>query len=68
MNKNMKKSHTELLQGLVSAGLRERYGKELEPKQINANTKTCSIAPVRMLLEMKQIEEACFIYYYLMAF
>lgn len=68
MNKNMKKSHTELLQGLVLAGLRGRYGKELEPKQINANTKTCSIAPVRMLLEMKQIEEAGFVDYYLMAF
>lgn len=68
MNKNMKKSHTELLQGLVSAGLREHYGKELEPKQINGNTKTCSIAPVRMLLEMKQIEEAGFVDYYLMAF
>lgn len=64
----MKKSHTELLQGLVLAGLRGRYGKELEPKQINANTKTCSIAPVRMLLEMKQIEEAGFVDYYLMAF
>ena len=68
MNKNMKKSHSELLQGLVLAGLREHYGKELEPKQINANTKTCSIAPVRMLLEMKQIEEAGFVDYYLMAF
>ena len=68
MNKSMKKSHSELLQGLVSAGLRERYGKELEPKQINGNTKTCSIAPVRMLLEMKQIEESGFIDYYLMAF
>ena len=68
MNKNMKKSHTELLQGLVSAGLRERYGKKLEPKQINENTKICSIAPVRMLLEMKQIEEAGFVDYYLMAF
>lgn len=64
----MKKSHSELLQGLVSAGLRERYGKELEPKQINANTTICSIAPVKMLLEMKQIEEAGFIDYYLMAF
>ncbi|MEE1004088.1 MAG: WG repeat-containing protein [Bacteroidaceae bacterium] len=64
----MKKSHSELLQGLVSAGLRERYGKELEPKQINANTMVCSTAPVRMLLEMKQIEEAGFIDYYLMAF
>jgi len=68
MNKNMKKSHSELLQGLVLAGLRERYGKELEPKQINGNTKTCSIAPVRMLLEMKQIEESGFVDYYLMAF
>lgn len=68
MYKHMKKSHSELLQGLVSAGLRERYGKELEPKQINANTKTCSIAPVRMLLEMKQIEEAGFVDYYLMVF
>ena len=55
MYKHMKKSHSELLQGLVSAGLRERYGKELEPKQINANTTICSIAPVKMLLEMKQI-------------
>ena len=64
----MKKSHSELLQGLVSAGLRERYGKKLEPKQINENTKICSIAPVRMLLEMKQIEEAGFVDYYLMAF
>ena len=52
----------------MSAGLRERYGKELEPKQINANTTICSIAPVKMLLEMKQIEEAGFIDYYLMAF
>ena len=68
MNKNMKKSHTELLQGLVSAGMKERYGNELEPKQINANTTICSIAPVKMLLEMKQIEEAGFIGYYLMAF
>lgn len=68
MNKNMKKSHTELLQGLVSAGMKERYGNELEPKQINANTMVCSTAPVRMLLEMKQIEEAGFIDYYLMAF
>ncbi len=68
MYKHMKKSHSELLQGLVSAGLRERYGKELEPKQINANTTICSIAPVKMLLEMKQIEEAGFIDYYLMAF
>lgn len=64
----MKKSHSELLQGLVSAGLRERYGKELEPQQINENTMTCSVAPVRMLLEMKQIEESGFIDYYLMAF
>ena len=68
MYKHMKKSHSELLQGLVSAGLRERYGKELEPEQINANTTICSIAPVKMLLEMKQIEEAGFIDYYLMAF
>lgn len=68
MNKNMKKSHTELLQGLVSAGMKERYGKELEPQQINENTMTCSVAPVRMFLEMKQIEEAGFIDYYLMAF
>lgn len=68
MNKSMKKSHSELLQGLVSAGLRERYGKELEPQQINENTMTCSVAPVRMFLEMKQIEEAGFIDYYLMAF
>lgn len=64
----MKKSHTELLQGLVSAGMKERYGKELEPQQINENTMTCSVAPVRMFLEMKQIEEAGFIDYYLMAF
>lgn len=68
MYKNMKKSHTELLQGFVLAGLRERYGKALEPKQINENTMTCSVAPVRMFLEMKQIEEAGFIDYYLMAF
>ncbi len=68
MYKNMKKSHTELLQGFVLAGLRERYGKELEPQQINENTMTCSVAPVRMFLEMKQIEEAGFIDYYLMAF
>ena len=68
MYKNMKKSHTELLQGFVLAGLRERYGKELEPQQINENTMTCSVAPVRMLLEMKQIEESGFIDYYLMAF
>lgn len=68
MYKHMKKSHSELLQGLVSAGLRERYGKELEPQQINENTMTCSVAPVRMFLEMKQIEEAGFIDYYLMAF
>ena len=68
MNKNMKKSHSELLQGLVSAGLRERYGKELEPKQISENTMICSVAPARMFLEMKQIEEAGFIDYYLMAF
>lgn len=68
MNKSMKKSHSELLQALVSAGLRERYGKELEPQQINENTMTCSVAPVRMFLEMKQIEEAGFIDYYLMAF
>ena len=64
----MKKSHTELLQGLVSAGLRERYGKELEPKQISENTMICSVAPARMFLEMKQIEEAGFIDYYLMTF
>ena len=68
MNKNMRKSHSELLQGLVLAGLRERYGKELEPKQISENTMICSIAPARMFLEMKQIEEAGFIDYYLMAF
>ena len=61
-------THTELLQGLVSAGLRDRYGDELEPKQINANTMSCSIAPVSMLLEMKQIEKARFVDYYLMAF
>lgn len=68
MNKNMEKSHSELLQGLVSAGLRERYGKELEPKQISENTMICSVAPARMFLEMKQIEDAGFIDYYLMAF
>ena len=68
MNKNMEKSHSELLQGLVLAGLRERYGKELEPKQISENTMICSVAPARMFLEMKQIEEAGFIDYYLMAF
>ena len=64
----MKKSHSELFQGLVLAGLRERYGKELEPKQISENTMICSVAPARMFLEMKQIEEAGFIDYYLMAF
>ena len=64
----MKKTHIELLQGLVSAGMKDRYGKELEPKQINANTMVCSSAPVRMLLEMKQIESAGFVDYYLMAF
>ena len=68
MYKHLKKSHSELFQGLVSAGLRERYGKELEPQQINENTMTCNVAPVRMFLEMKQIEEAGFIDYYLMAF
>lgn len=64
----MKKSHTELLQGLVSAGMKEHYGNELEPKQISENTMICSVAPARMFLEMKQIEEAGFIDYYLMTF
>ena len=68
MNKNMEKSHSELLQGLVSAGMKERYGNALEPKQINANTRVCSTAPVRMLLEMKQIEDAGYVDYYIMAF
>ena len=61
-------THTEILQGLVSAGMKDRYGKELEPKQINANTMVCITAPARMLLEMRQIEKAGFVDYYIMAF
>ena len=68
MNKKKTMTHTEILQGLVSAGMKDRYGKELEPKQINANTMVCSSAPVRMLLEMRQIESAGFVDYYIMAF
>ena len=61
-------THTEILQGLVSAGMKDRYGDELKPKQINTNTMVCSIAPARMVLEMKQIEKAGFVDYYIMAF
>lgn len=68
MNKEKKMTHAEILQGLVSAGMKDRYGDELKPKKINANTMVCSSAPVRMLLEMKQIEEVGFVDYYLMAF
>ena len=64
----MEITHAEILQGLVSAGMRDRYGKELNPKRINSNTMVCSTAPARMFLEMKQIEEAGFVDYYLMAF
>ena len=68
MTKEKKMTHAEILQGLVSAGMKDRYGKELEPKQINGITMVCSSAPARMLLEMRQIEEAGFVDYYIMAF
>ena len=64
----MKQTHTEILQDLVLAGMRDRYGDELEPKQINSNTLVCSTVPAKMFMEMKQIEAAGFVDYYLMAF
>lgn len=68
MNKEKTMTHAEILQGLVSAGMKDRYGDELKPKQINANTMVCSSVPARMFLEMKQIESAGYVDYYLMAF
>lgn len=64
----MKQTHAEILQGLVLAGMRDRYGKGLEPKRINSNTQICSSVPAIMFLEMKQIEDAGFVDYYLLAF
>ena len=64
----MERTHTEILQDLVLAGMRDRYGDELEPKQINSNTLVCSTVPAKMFMEMRQIEDAGFVDYYLMAF
>ena len=68
MNKKKKMTHTELLQKLVSAGMKMRYGDNLKSVKIRPSVTRCSMIPVKMLWEMKQIIDAGFVDYYLMAF
>ena len=68
MNKKKKMTHTELLQKLVSTGMKMRYGDNLKSVSIRTSVTRCSMVPVKMLWEMKQIIDAGFVDYYLMAF
>ncbi len=68
MNKKMKMTHAELLQKLVSTGMKKRYGDNLKSVKIKPSVTLCSMIPVKMLWEMKQIINAGFVDYYIMAF